>query len=79
MVGTLLAESFHYLEIGGTFPFELYPGISFTTEEKRGNVGQYSRIVLDTNRCVDLATFFGAVPTDLMRLSPRSPWVTLYR
>jgi hypothetical protein len=58
--GIILAEGLHDW---GHAPFELYPGICLTAEEKHGKLSQGSRIVLDTNCCVDLDALLGVAST----------------
>jgi hypothetical protein len=57
-----------WLETGRS-PFELYPGICLTTEEKHGQPGSPG-----TARCADLAVFWGTASAGLLDVrSPRFP------
>jgi hypothetical protein len=58
--GMTSAEGLHDRVQAGRAPFNLYPGIWLTTEEKHGKP-QGSRVVLGTARCVNFAAYRGGL------------------
>jgi hypothetical protein len=54
---------------GGRAPFELYPGICLTTEEKHGKPVRVAENLV-TTRCADLAVFLGTASAGLLSISP---------
>jgi hypothetical protein len=48
--------------------FQLYPSICLTNGKKAEDLRQGSWLVLDTNRCVDLAAFLGPAPSGMLSM-----------